>query len=222
MRRSVDARAGSAGFALAEALASLGLVAMTSLLILSGVGTGRRVWETMDSTAAAGEAVEGAQGVIRARLERLFPASRFEANAPVVMLDGGATSIAFLAPPTQARAPDTLQRFMLSLSAQGELLLTSFSDLAADPARAPVETRKLLDGVRTLDIAYFGSAAPDNTVRWRQDWRRQSYPPKLIRVRVGFRDGDARQWPDLVVRPDATVDDLCVLYVQGARCRGRP
>src|SRR5436190_1957263 len=112
---------------------------MTSLMILGGVGTGRRVWESMDSTAAAGEAVEGSQALLRGRLERLFPAARYEGQTSRVQIDGRATSIAFLAPPNQAHAPDTVQRFMLSLSPRGELVLTSYSDLTADPTHAVVE-----------------------------------------------------------------------------------
>jgi general secretion pathway protein J len=211
----------SAGFALVEALASLVILAMISALVLAGVSTGRRVWETMDSTAAAAESVEAAQGIVRARVERMFPATRYDASAPYVQMEGRSDALTFLAPIDVPRAPDVLQRYSLALTPAGELTLSSFNDLAAEPDRPAIDTRVLLRGVRTMEVAYFGVAAPDGTPRWRPAWSQQSAPPQLVRIRLTFGDQDRREWPDLIVRPAATVDSLCLLYVARGQCRGR-
>ncbi len=210
----------SAGFTLVELLVSLAIMAMLSVLIVSGVGGGARVWERMDRTTAAGEAVEGAQAALRTRLERIFPATRYDASTPYVDFDGAADSLAFIAPPADAARPAPLRRYHLALTAAGDLVLSSHSDLAANPAAPDPEQLVLLHGVQGIELAYFGPTAPDNSPRWRPRWTAQPAPPQLVRLRVAFAADDRRWWPDLVVKPAADIDAGCVMNSSG-RCMGR-
>ncbi len=94
---------GDGGFALVEALASLVIVGMISLMLIEGVGTGRRVWERIDTRQASAEAIEGAQSALRDRIEQAYLATLFYQNPPAVDFDGKADMVTFLAnPPTQA------------------------------------------------------------------------------------------------------------------------
>jgi len=217
-RRS--AAGGTAGFALIEALASLVLVGMLGVMLIQGVATGQRVWERLDTRSAALEAVEGAQTVLRGRLEQLYPATLYSIGEARIDLDGGPESIAFLAPPALASRPAPLRRFRLDLTTGQDLVLSSVSDVAI--RGEPGVTRQvLLTGVRQLDIAYFGAQPPDMTPQWRSAWAAQSLPPDLIRIRIAFEPGDPRQWPDLIVRPLTTIDSECILSPSTGHCRGR-
>jgi hypothetical protein len=40
-------------------------------------------------------------------------------------------------------------------------------------------------------------------------------------VRLTFEPGDARQWPDLIIRPQATIDVDCKLNPITHHCNGR-
>jgi general secretion pathway protein J len=208
------------GFALTELLVALVLVGLISMLIVTGVSTGRRVWERADAAATAGETVEAAHATLRHRLEHAFPATRFDASAPYSDFLGSAKTMSFLGPDGDARRPGALRRYVVELTLAGELALTSTSDLS-DPDAGPHERQVLLRGVGSIDLAYFGASAPDNVPRWRFGWRKQAGLPQLVRVRVQFADGDRRWWPELIVHPAATIDSLCVLDTASHRCRGR-
>ena len=211
---------GTPGFALIEALASLVIVGMIALMLIQGVGTGRRVWERLDARASAGEAVDGAQAVLRDRLEQLYPATLFGGDQAQVDVNGAAESLAFLAPPGESGRPGPLRRFRLSLTVGRDLDLSSISDVD-DWKTAQVTNQVLLTGVQQIDLAYFGAAAPDGTRRWRPTWTGQSLVPELIRVRLSFEPGDPRRWPDLIVRPRTTIDSSCILSPTTGHCRGR-
>jgi len=207
------------GYALIELIASLVILAMMSVLMVSGVVTGRHVWERLDANNAMGDSIAGAQTVLRQRLERIFPETRYDANPPYADIDGAANSVTFLAQPRDAERPSSLRRYNLALSTDGNLTLSSTSDLAIDPT-APGEQQVLLRGVQSLDVEYFGPG-PDGTPGWQLRWHEQPASPQLIRIRAQFAPGDGRQWPDLLVKPIATIDTLCVLNTATGRCRGR-
>jgi general secretion pathway protein J len=214
-RRSQDR-----GFALIEALGSLVIVGMISLLLLQGVGTGRRVWERIDTTAASAEAVEGAQTLLRGRIEQMYPATLYGGDEAEVDIAGGPDTLEFLAPATEAGRPSPLRRYRLELDVGGNLSLSSISDVvwARDPA---ITKQILLSGVQQIDIAYFGTEGQDHTRQWRTTWSQNIAAPDLVRVRVAFRRGDKRRWPDLIVHPLTTIDSACILSAATSRCRGR-
>jgi general secretion pathway protein J len=210
----------SSGFALIEALAALVVVSMISLLILQGVGMGKRVWEGIDNVATTEEAIEGAQEILRGRIEQMYPATLYGGNEAQADIDGQAETLEFLAPPGDARRPAPLRRYRLELTVGRQLVLSSISDVVS--ARDPHITQQvLLTGVQQLDLSYYGSAQPDMTRRWRSEWFQQVTPPEMVRVRVGFARGDRRAWPDLIIRPLTTIDSNCVLSAATSRCRGR-
>ncbi len=206
------------GFALVEALASLVVVSMIGLMLMAGVTTGRRVWEHMDSREAVGETLDAAQTTLRDRLEQTFPQTLYDENPPYIDFRGTDQGVVFLADPPASRRPAPLRRYTLGLDTAGELVLTSTSD--AEPAdRAVGDRQVLLSGVRGLDVGYFGSGVAGR--RWQSVWRDRTSLPEAIRVRLTFEPGDARQWPDLIVRPAATIDSACLLNTISHRCKGR-
>jgi general secretion pathway protein J len=209
------------GFTIIELLVSLVILSMLSMMMIMGLGTGRRVWERMDQSALAIESVEGAQTLLRDRIERTYGATRFDAAMPYADFRGQATRLDFLAPPPEVARPQALFRYDLSLSGDGDLLLSSWSDIAADPAHPAITTVTVLKRVQAIDIAYYGSAAPDNTPRWRSVWDHQPAPPRLVRVRLAFAPGDSREWPEMIVKPAADVDVRCILDIATGRCGGR-
>jgi general secretion pathway protein J len=209
-----------AGFALVETLASLVVVSMISLLIIAGLGAGRRAWERLDTREAGGEVIESAQQSLRDRLEQTFPTTLYDTNPPSVNFLGARDSLVFISNPPESGRPAALRRYSLSLDTAGELVLASVSDV--DPnVTAEAARQVLITGVRALDIAYFGPAPPDDTPRWRQTWSQEPLAPRLIRVRLTFEPGDPRPWPDLIVRPRVTIDSACLLNIANHKCRGR-
>jgi general secretion pathway protein J len=210
----------SAGYALIEMLATLVIVGLTSAMMVEGLGASRRVWEHVDSSNSMGDLIAGTQLLLRDRIERTFPATRYDKIPSYADFDGVADKMMFLAPPRDVGAPSALRRYVLSVAPNGDLVLSSLSDLTPDPKAQP-DNLVLLHNVQGLDIAYFGVAPPDNRPAWRFAWEQRPAPPQLIRIRVQFAPQDPRVWPELLIKPFATVDSMCVLMVRTGKCRGR-
>jgi general secretion pathway protein J len=212
-------RDGAAGYTIVEVLASLVIVGMISVMMISGVTTGARVWERMDANDAAGESIAGAQLMLRERIERLFPATLNDVMPPYADFDGTSDQISFLSEPKDSERPSALDRYRLSLSTDGDLVLTAVND-TSDNQKIPDETYVLLHGVQEFDVAYFGPG-PNGQIDWQPEWRRQQSPPDLVRIRVQFEQGDKRVWPDLLINPMVSIDSLCILNAATGHCRGR-
>lgn len=208
------------GYALIEMLATLVIVAMTSALMVSGLGASRRVWDKVDAANNMGDLIAGAQLLLRERIERVFPATRYDKIPSYADFDGVADRMMFLSSPRDVNAPSGPQRYQLAVAPNGDLVLYALPDLAADP-KAPPQSLVLLHHVQGVDIAYFGAAPPDNRPAWRFAWEQRPTPPQLIRIRVQFAPQDSRVWPELIVKPFATVDSMCVLMISTKKCRGR-
>ena len=209
------------GYALVEMLATLVIVGLTSAVMLSGLGVAQRVWDHLDASNNMGDIIAGAQLVLRDRLEHIFPATRYDKIPSYADMDGTSDKFVFLATPRDVQAPGETRQYQLAVAPNGDLVLTSGFDTAADP-NTPSENLVLLHNVQGIDIAYFGVAPPDNQPQWRYVWQQRPAPPQLIRVRVHFAPQDPRVWPELLVKPFATVDSMCVLMVTTKTCRGRP
>jgi general secretion pathway protein J len=209
-----------AGFSLIEALASLVVVGMIGAMLVEGVGTGKRVWERIDSRQAHGEALEAAQTLLRDRVEQIYPLTMFDKTPAYVDFLGTGERMSFLASPPRSERPSALRRYTLGLDTATNLVLSSISDVPP-PEQAPVARQVLLTGVRQVDVAYFGAAQPDGVRRWRSSWDSEPALPEAVRVRLTFEPGDARQWPDLIVHPRATIDSSCMLNPITHRCKGR-
>lgn len=213
-------RAREGGYTLVEMLASLIIVGLAGAMMLSGITTGRRVWERADTANAIGETISGTQMLLRERIERAYPATRYDKIPTYADFFGAENSVNFLSSPRDLQGPQALQRYTLGLAANGDLVLNDLSDVAADP-KAPGTPLVLLHNVQQLDIAYYGVVPPDKVPAWHDQWQGRPALPLLMRVRVQFPPDDPRGWPDLLIKPFATVDTMCVLTVMTGKCRGR-
>ncbi|MGD0141567.1 MAG: hypothetical protein ABSC92_00250 [Rhizomicrobium sp.] len=209
----------AAGYAIAEMLASLVILGMIGALMISGITTGRRVWERMDATDASAESVAGTQLLLRERIERAFPATRNDTVPPFADFEGTADQISFLGEARDSERPTALRRYRLALDTDGDLVLSAVSDVAVNQAVAS-EILVLLRGVQEFDVAYFGPQ-PNGASTWQLNWQHQASLPQLVRIRLQFEQGDRRAWPELLIKPMISIDSLCVLNAATGRCRGR-
>ncbi len=209
----------TAGYALIELIASLVILAMIASLMVSGVVAGRRVWERLDTSNAAGDSVTAAQMALRQRLERVFPETRYDAHPPYAFFEGDTSGVTFLAQPRDQQRPNALRIYHLALGTDGSLTLASVSEVAIN-TNVTDDSQVLLRGVQSLNVDYYGPGS-DGVPAWQLRWKEQPVPPQLIRIRVQFAPGDARQWPDLLVKPVATIDSECILNAATGKCRGR-
>ncbi len=213
------------GFTLIELLVSLFILAMTAGMLMAGMVTVRQVADRSAQQAATGESIVTAQTILRERIENMVASTRFDTLAPVVDLRGGTNIVSFFAPAPPAQRPSTVARYRLVRTAPGDIVLYSVSDLsdrvnAYAPGEAGWTPTVLLTGVEALEMGYYGAAPPDNQRRWRSQWVERQQPPELIRVRLAFKPGDPRSWPEFIARPAATVNSACRIDSFTGRCSG--
>jgi general secretion pathway protein J len=218
-------RARESGFTLVEMLVSLFILALTAAMLMAGIVTVRQVAERSARQAATGESIVTAQTILRERIENMVASTRFDTLAPVVDLRGGTNIVSFFAPAPPAERPSTVARYRLVRTAPGDIVLYSVSDLsdrvnAYAPGEEGWTPTVLLTGVEALEMGYYGAAPPDNQPRWRTQWVERQQPPELIRVRIAFKPGDPRSWPEFIARPAATVNSSCRIDSFTGRCSG--
>ena len=219
-------RPGANGFTLIEMLVSLAVLAMTAALLMTGLAGGQSLWQRAGARAADGETVAAAQMILRDRIEHVVPVTSFDGSAPFADIGGTSQVLSFYGPPADRDRPGDLQRYRLMLSPRGELTLYSVDGRTSrieikSPAVAGWRAAPLLDGVGTIELAYYGAAPPDNGRRWRARWQERPQPPELVRLRVVFAPGDRRTWPDLIIRPATALNSACTIDPLTGRCRGQ-
>lgn len=212
------------GFTLIELLVSLALLAVTATLLLASLTTARGIERRAEAVATSSESVAAAQNVLRDRIEAMLPETFFSGATPITDVRGDDRILSFTATPAESLRPAPPRRYRLALTRAGELSLFDVNAVSSRPEPlAPSVTgwnrAPLLGNVTDLRIAYFGIAPPDNRRRWRDVWQGRPRLPELVRVRVGFAPGDRRVWPDLIVRPAATVTSFCLIDTVTGRCR---
>lgn len=211
-----------AGFSLIELLVALAVLGMAAGLLGASLNG---AWFAVDRRGGGtgDETVVAAQRIIRGRLERLSPAVRTDMGEPIVDAQGDRSLLSFSAAPLDRMAPDAIQRFRLMLAPSGDLMIYTASGLDSridlrDRSLVGWRPTRLLAGVSDLEFYYYGPDRFSPSDRWQALWVDRPQPPALIRIRLRFASTDRRSWPDLVVRPRATVNTACRISRSTGRC----
>lgn len=216
-------RSAEHGFTLIELLVGLAILGLIASMLLAGIGMTGLMASRTRAEGADLDGVAAAQMVLRGDLSRLRSITQPGSSPPAIDAEGDRSFFAFVGPASDRAAPDALYRYRLTLTATGDVMLYAANILddraEVDEGRLTGWTpQRLLRGAATLSINYFGGDAVNGGRRWQNFWAQHAQPPDLVRVRVTFPSGDRRQWPDLVVRPRATVNGLCRIDVFSGRC----
>lgn len=215
----------ASGFVLVELLVSLLVLGMAAEMLLASFVMTRRIVAQASATATQTDTIATTQNILRHHIEQIVAATRYDVVTPAVDFSGTSENIDFVAPAALVDQPSTVMHYRLELSANGKLQLYRLSDLSVRYEPDSTSTfgwisTPLLDGVATIDISYFGNEGSDKTSRWRASWVGRSEPPELIRIRLVFRPGDQRAWPELIIRPVATVSSACRIDSSTGHCAG--
>ncbi len=191
----------SAGFTLLELLIAVTVLGLLMVLVVNGVQFGTRVWETGRAGAARISEAETARTFLRGWIESSLP---FAVDAD----DGTRRPIALGGGPDRMQLPALMPahlgggRRLLELSVVQD---GTSRDLALRSVTAEADARTdtmtvLIAGVEQVRFAYFG-ANGEGLITWHPFWRAQDGAPLLVRVEVGFPEGDRRRWLPVVAAP---------------------
>ena len=209
------------GFTLVELLVGLTLMALVSVILFGGMRFGLRAWETGGGRAERAMGIEMVQSLLRRQLAQAkapandvaksaqgqTPPGQSAPGQSMPALLGRSDRVTFVAP---APAFDEAGGdFVFVLGGSGDnghsslvLAWTPVQPSTSPPGgmRGTGSTATLVDDVATIELAYYGVSDPQRPAQWWDKWDGALGLPQLVRVRLTFPPGDARRWPDLIVR----------------------
>lgn len=210
------------GFTLVEMLVSLAVLGLMSTMLLDGVYQTGTFFRRESARSEARAELVAAQQLLRSRLEQLRPVALSGSGSSEVDIRGDEGVMSFVGPPLDRAAPTSLWRYRIAVTAAGDLVLY-WGDTLDDRFDLEASTAGwrpiiLARNVGALRMAYFGENLRGAGRAWQGVWNGRPQPPELVRVSITFRSGDGRVWPDLIVRPRATVNTACRIAKLTGRC----
>jgi general secretion pathway protein J len=199
------AKAQQTGFTLLEVLVVLVVLGLLVVGLTQGVRAGLTLWDAQTRRVGETSELDAAARILRILLTGI-PANPSGGVNPgaagtTTEFEGRPDSLAFVG--DLPNGLGSTRRAEIKIELLGERLVLSWTphrhELSSAPAPKPVET-ELMRGVERLDLAYWGSPAPDQPAGWQAQWDGPRLP-ELIRLRLGFAKGDRRRWPDLIAAP---------------------
>lgn len=216
-------RSAEHGFTLIELLVALGILSLVATMLLGGMVSAGAFARRTDRNETATAEVSAAQIILRQHIESLRPAQRLDAAEPTMDIAGDDKMLDFFGAPPLGDPAGGLRKYRLMLTAAGDLVLfqapelTDHFDLRARGVTG-WKAARLLSGVRTLSLSYYGANRMNRERTWRSIWLNSGSAPELVRVRLGFVEGDPRSWPDLLIRPAVTTDLDCDPEIRFGKC----
>jgi general secretion pathway protein J len=212
------------GFTLVEVLVALALFSLIATLLFGNVRLGLSALAHGKDHADRFEQSLIAQNLLRRMIGDAYPSFLvLEGARPRVDFDGTEERVNFLADAPSVMGSAGRIRFDLFVektNGQSDLVVTTIPELASRKSQTQMKTLLLAD-IGSAAISYFGDSASDQMSRWYERWTQRTELPKLVRIRVAFRSGDARSWPELVIAPRISADVGCAYDPTTMRCRGR-
>lgn len=216
---------GEAGFTLVELLVALALFSLLATLLFGNVRFGLKAWQIGSAHAERVDSSMTAQNLLRRVISNAYPLFLLDgAGHSRVDFDGARDAVSFLGSAPMVVHGGGRFRFKVLVERQqdrSELVMTATPELADPQDRSMTTKTLLLADVDRAEFSYFGAAAAEPAGQWHDSWTQLNELPKLVRLRVTFRSGDARLWPDLVVAPRILADVGCAYDPITTRCRGR-
>jgi general secretion pathway protein J len=196
------------GFTLLELLVAITLLGVLMAALFGALRLGARVWETGEDRLDASARVQVVQDFLRQQLGQTVPLTEFTDDprtSGAMLFAGEREGLRFVSLlPAHLGGGASLLELALRQPASdgpGDLVLRMRPlDLTGGSlAPAATEDRVLVAGIESLELAYFGAERPTAVPVWWQEWQDQRSLPSLVRMRVGFPQGDRRRWPELIV-----------------------
>jgi len=191
------------GFTLLEMLVAVMVLGLLVVGLTQGVRAGLALWGAQQRRVGDTTELDASARVLRSLLTGVAasPANGVGQAGTGDTFKGDADHVSFVGDlPTGL---GTTRRADISISLKkGDLVLSwtpHLHEISLAPPPSPTVT-ELIANVTRLELAYWGSSAPDQAPGWLAQWGGPG-PPQLIRIRLVLAKGDRRRWPDLIAAP---------------------
>ena len=188
------------GLTLLEMLVVLVVLGLLVVGLAQGVRSGLTMWDAQTRRVSETGELDAVARILRTLLSEL-PASPSVGTAGSTEIKGRQDSFEFVGDLPTGLGNTRRANITIELS-QGRLVLRwtpRRHELSSAPPPQPTET-ELLGRIDRLDLAYWGAPVTGQPAAWQTQWDGTEIP-ELIRLRLGFAQGDRRRWPDLMAGP---------------------
>ena len=188
------------GLTLLEMLVVLVVLGLLVVGLAQGVRSGLTMWDAQTRRVSETGELDAVARILRTLLSEL-PASPSVGTAGSTEIKGRQDSFEFVGDLPTGLGNTRRANITIELS-QGRLVLRwtpRRHELSSAPPPQPTET-ELLGRIDRLDLAYWGAPVTGQPAAWQTQWDGTEIP-ELIRLRLGFAQGDRRRWPDLIAGP---------------------
>jgi general secretion pathway protein J len=216
-----------AGFTLIEVVVAMVLLAVTMLLLYSGLSFALRSWDAGDVNGRRTAERRLGENFLRRELSELFPMRWKDPMQLKMAFEGGSARLRFV-----SARPAGLQMGGLSLVGieveedreKRSKDLVMYRAMPDDEAKdfGPLEKGErhmLIPGVDHVEFAYFGAENDFTEPKWNDAWDFPARIPDLVRIRLRATDGSAL--PELVVRIALGEEAGCLENSFQRMCRPR-
>jgi general secretion pathway protein J len=175
---------------LIELLIAITLVGLILALGFSGLRTGLRSWESVESAIGATEDRRLVEGFLRRQIAQARPVPELETgpDEPVLAFRGEPGLLEFVAPLPQRDRVGGLYRFRLEIRKAEigqELRLTYRHHLPeVEPPTDAEPARLLMAELSDGAFAYYGAPEPEGEAIWHDSWDGAAGLPHLVRLRA--------------------------------------
>jgi general secretion pathway protein J len=183
------------GFTLLEILVALVVFGLVLAGLTQGIRYGMQAWQSQVRIASRSGDLDAVDRALRRMIEVMDPGDSQDDVMPVAATRNRLEFNTVLPDSTGTRGVQRVAAALL-VDPSHRLVLRWRPLLHAQRLRPPPPTvTELLSDVAGLELSFW-----QPTGGWVDGWRSQVLPA-LVRIRIVFRAGDPRHWPDLVVAP---------------------
>jgi general secretion pathway protein J len=185
-----------AGFTLLEVLVALVVFGLLMAGLAQSVRFGLSAWGTQAIIVDRHNDLDAVDRTLRTLIDQMDPGSSYTNGAQV---EGDSRQFSFITELPVASGDMATRQADVSLmvdAAHRFLLLWSPHRRSVVAGRVVPNRTVLLENVDHVEFSY----RPANSLSWLRAWNGRSLPD-LVRIRILFRAGDERHWPDIVAAP---------------------
>jgi len=198
-------RTKEAGFTLVELLVSLAIIALISLMAVTALRTGHRIWERTSAQVNTTDREVGVRRVLRRQIASLLPLQgRIGRSQEQLLIEGDNDALAFVAPLPAYFGRHGLYRIEYRLQNNQLIFARSVYQLPRDfeTRFADMSHEVLLENIQNIRFSYL----MQNSVQgdWIDSLKRMTDPPALVRLEIQEADNPDEWRTFLVARPRIT------------------
>jgi general secretion pathway protein J len=210
VRASMD-RHRQCGFTLLEMLVALTVLGFLVIGLNEGIRTGFGIWSAHTRQIGGIAELDSTARLLRTLLGGipLLPAAAANPRSLglAISFSGAADQVAFVGDMPTGLGSRRRADIQLAVRSGRLVLLWKPHRHEQSNTVTHITETELLRDVAHVDFAYLASVGPNSTTTWVAQWNSPAIP-QMIRIRLIFRRGDNRQWPDIIVSPQLSAPEM--------------